>query len=1442
MHRILRQIVLLIGFLLIGNTLSYAQDNPYAIDAHVAPYLQRLNSVPNGNQMVVALDSMEAVAKHYKDEKAQSIASFYRVVVCLTKYDVSRAEAERSVEQCIAFCRKTGYMPYAYGALRHAAETMTVRHRYTEASAYIARLTALGDELHDANALHYAYHSMGNVYKQLELYRLAIESYRRALDVCDEKSPANRAANAARGLADTYRLMGEHTDSARYYILYALKTNQVANHYEELLQAQYTIPYNNENRDIIDSLCLISDSLERTTPSLRQRNLESWLLAQSNIAFGNSDYQRVIDLYHQQEASHNAPKNARTLMTSYIHLGHPDSALFLADRLRENVFSEEEAVHMLLMEEERTQAQKTYELQRLNVLHNKQALELLTLQQAAAQLQHINDERDRSLLAMQVSEEEAKNALLQSLMEQEKDSLEHIQQLVQQYEAQTRQHNWAWAFIALLMSAAMLVSAIFLWRQYKSKRRERRLAKMMQAEVHAATLAQARALKSESLKSVFLQNMNHEIRAPLAAVVSFNELLNSDMRDSLSTEEQQSIAELVHHNSELLITLIDDVINISDLQNNNYQIKLRSIDAGHLCAQVAHSLNWRVPEGVRLLVKGCDSLLINTDSARLQQVLFNLLTNACKHTGQGSITISCQPFDDVDDTPWVRFVVEDTGCGIPDDRVNRLFDRFDTLDTLKPGNGLGLNICYRISQLMKGRLYYDRSYRQGARFVFEQMRNLTLALMAFFSLSAAAQQDQYDSTQMMYKSNIAYMQKVASRRTQWAYYPMCDTLEQMGVEKKDTGAICAAYFLRSSFAIYAQKPDLMVSNALKTMHVSRGTPWDVRGYSALNMAVGYFSANHKLKLAQQLCDTLEHYAALETTNRSYYNLIALRARATALEGMGLYQMALGKLKQGVDELDKNAFRTSLSTAYHSLMTLYEKVGKLDSAYVFGLEAVRHTSNDNNRMISLYELIILYRRGLYPVDSLLSFHHQFDSLAHIVMAPEARPRFYLADANYYIHTNQLERADSLLNAVRVRPTRHWRLKYDYFREKQQWDSAFYYSMQLLSNVRLTREKTMLDMRREAENQHEGIQQETRRQQLEGSILQQERLRVELDLLHAEQEQEAVAKEQMLVRQRLATVNEQKSQRDQERIAQRLHTQRQREQLKADEYTRYRATRYTIAIIVVIVVIILIVVLFAILTALSRRKLRHMLNQLKQRRHEAILAQRKAEEADRERTHFLQTISHEVRTPLNAIIGFTDCLNNGENIDLTVQQRQFMMERINHYTHYLNTMVENLLFLSKLESGTYRPNLSSTTVGDILTAALTTVRGICPEGVSLHADGTPTDAQTVLQTDVYALGRLLNVLLDNACKFTTQGSITLQYKSLTLNGSPWMEFAVADTGTGIKNEDVDKLFVKSFYKGDEFKEGVGMGLSIARLLSHVLRGSISLDDTYAPGARFVLRIPQ
>lgn len=281
--------------------------------------------------------------------------------------------------------------------------------------------------------------------------------------------------------------------------------------------------------------------------------------------------------------------------------------------------------------------------------------------------------------------------------------------VVDNTEAQLRKYR---SVIYSSVAALILLSliAVFIYFLYYKNKRLRNVLENREAELIEA---KEKAEESNLLKSAFLANMSHEIRTPLNAIVGFSSLLTSA---EISPEEREEYSAIISTNSELMLTLINDILDISRLETGKIHFVYEDIDIPSLCQQVIMTTTHNRREGVECVFESSyETYTLRTDVQRLSQVLINLLTNANKFTEQGRITLS---FEVLEKEGMVRFAVADTGCGIPPEKQAKVFDRFEKLDEFKQGTGLGLAICRQIVMKVGGKIWVDGTYTSGSRFVF----------------------------------------------------------------------------------------------------------------------------------------------------------------------------------------------------------------------------------------------------------------------------------------------------------------------------------------------------------------------------------------------------------------------------------------------------------------------------------------------------------------------------------------------------------------------------------------------------------------------------------------------------------------------------------------------------------------------------------------------------
>ena len=220
-------------------------------------------------------------------------------------------------------------------------------------------------------------------------------------------------------------------------------------------------------------------------------------------------------------------------------------------------------------------------------------------------------------------------------------------------------------------------------------------------------------------KSLFLSNMSHEIRTPLSALSGFSSLLTEQ---ALDEETRRQCGDIIQQNSDLLLKLINDVIDLSNLEIGNMKFNFNYCDAIAICNNVIDTVNKVKQTQAELRFNtSLPSLKLYTDDSRLQQLLINLLINATKFTPQGNITLEVQQ----ESEDFALFSVTDTGCGIPLEKQSSIFNRFEKLNEGAQGTGLGLSICQLIIERIGGKIWIDPNYTTGCRFYFTHPINPT---------------------------------------------------------------------------------------------------------------------------------------------------------------------------------------------------------------------------------------------------------------------------------------------------------------------------------------------------------------------------------------------------------------------------------------------------------------------------------------------------------------------------------------------------------------------------------------------------------------------------------------------------------------------------------------------------------------------------------------------
>jgi signal transduction histidine kinase len=240
-------------------------------------------------------------------------------------------------------------------------------------------------------------------------------------------------------------------------------------------------------------------------------------------------------------------------------------------------------------------------------------------------------------------------------------------------------------------------------------------------------LAKEKALEADKLKSTFLANMSHEIRTPLNSITGFSELIQDE---DLTPEERQDMCRIIEKNSNQLLKLVNDIIEISKIESEQIKLIFRNFDINHLMNELVQEIELDMYRKRKILpfkvLKGFkDGHLFSSDEFRIKQIFQHLLDNALKFTSEGEIEFG---YEVLEQSNEVEFFVKDTGIGIPADKQESIFELFRQLDESSTrkygGTGLGLSICKRLVAALEGKMWVDSKVNEGATFRF-RLKNVT---------------------------------------------------------------------------------------------------------------------------------------------------------------------------------------------------------------------------------------------------------------------------------------------------------------------------------------------------------------------------------------------------------------------------------------------------------------------------------------------------------------------------------------------------------------------------------------------------------------------------------------------------------------------------------------------------------------------------------------------
>ena len=253
------------------------------------------------------------------------------------------------------------------------------------------------------------------------------------------------------------------------------------------------------------------------------------------------------------------------------------------------------------------------------------------------------------------------------------------------------------------ISALSIALLLAVWQAGRIVQRDRRLQE-----------ANRQIQEANHRKSDFLARMSHDLRTPMNAIIGYTRILLRQAKDQLNQRQYRNL-DNIQISANNLLTLINDILDLSKIEAGRIDIKPEAVDLKQLATECIASFASLVKPGVQLEQQLADVNPTYTDADRVRRVVMNLLSNALKFTAQGSITVSSKPVDD-----WVELSVADTGSGIPPEDLPHIFDEFRQVESqggkTQEGTGLGLSIAKKSVELLGGTISVESEMGKGTKF------------------------------------------------------------------------------------------------------------------------------------------------------------------------------------------------------------------------------------------------------------------------------------------------------------------------------------------------------------------------------------------------------------------------------------------------------------------------------------------------------------------------------------------------------------------------------------------------------------------------------------------------------------------------------------------------------------------------------------------------------
>lgn len=632
-----------------------AQNNPYNIKDELFPMYERASNRAYHAIGLQIADSLKSAAREMGDKKAECLA--YTIPV---RYYMGARDTEnllKAVDDLKKVSSRNGYSQYYYYAYDNIIIHYLNEGNTVEAMHFANEAQEEANRTNDVYGQLSCLRTLANVYEARHDYERATLYTRKALDYLLDKAPAQDPTQLYVRLGNFALIKDGDYNKALEYAEKGIGTSRTERSYLQALLVKMRALYR---------LGRIDD-FNRTFEVVRRRSSGKDIFINQTSSIIPNVYKKIID--KDQEG-----------------------ALAVIDSIRRNIPDRNDPTIMMLLCEIYTafgdyrnayKVDSTWRVSMDSVFNNALLMDLATLDSKYGDIELRNRNKE---LSRQSLDQELKNQRERS------------------------------RFRLIILGICIIVMLIVLLFTIRSNRQRRRHNNDLINRNRQLKEARDAAERADRLKTAFVQNISHEIRTPLNAIVGFSQLI-ADTTSYISPENRQKYSQIILTNSNVLTSLVNDVMDIAQIENGEQTFNPLPVNINHICREAVTMIDEESSHPdvvVSFTTDVPNNFSINTDPVRLRQILNNLLNNAMKFTDEGNVNLHVSLSERFGD---VAFIVTDTGIGVPPDKAEVIFERFKKLDSFKPGVGLGLHISRLIANLIGGRLYLDTNYEKGARFV-----------------------------------------------------------------------------------------------------------------------------------------------------------------------------------------------------------------------------------------------------------------------------------------------------------------------------------------------------------------------------------------------------------------------------------------------------------------------------------------------------------------------------------------------------------------------------------------------------------------------------------------------------------------------------------------------------------------------------------------------------